>query len=53
MTKNLFKPRSIVGCMFGMAEAIGDIVSPIDVEWDVMKNDCEHDRIVEPKKVTR
>lgn len=33
------RPRAIdpVGSMKGTFEIVGDIISPIDVEWDVMK----------------
>lgn len=31
------KQRDIVGSMKGSVTILGDIVSPIDVEWDAMK----------------
>lgn len=31
------KPRTIFGCMKGRMEIAGDIISPIDVEWDAQK----------------
>jgi len=30
-------PSSIFGCMKGRIEILGDIISPIDVEWDAEK----------------
>ena len=31
------KPRDIVGSMKGSVTILGDIISPLDVEWDAMK----------------
>ena len=31
------KQRDIVGAMKGSVTILGDIISPIDVEWDAMK----------------
>lgn len=31
------KPASFVGCMRGTVSWMGDIISPIDVEWEAMK----------------
>lgn len=31
------KQRNIVGSMKGSVKILGDIISPIDVEWDAMK----------------
>jgi prevent-host-death family protein len=31
------KPRTIFGCMKGRMEISGDIIAPIDVEWDAQK----------------
>ncbi|MSP53120.1 MAG: type II toxin-antitoxin system Phd/YefM family antitoxin [Gammaproteobacteria bacterium] len=31
------QPFNIVGCMEGSAEILGDIIAPIDVEWDAEK----------------
>ncbi|MGP8250634.1 MAG: type II toxin-antitoxin system Phd/YefM family antitoxin [Terracidiphilus sp.] len=31
------KPRNIVGSMKGSVTILGDIISPLDVEWDAMK----------------
>ena len=31
------EPRDIVGSMKGSVTILGDIISPIDVEWDAMK----------------
>jgi hypothetical protein len=31
------KQRDIVGSMKGSVTILGDIISPLDVEWDAMK----------------
>jgi hypothetical protein len=31
------KPGNIVGSMKGSVTILGDIISPLDVEWDAMK----------------
>ncbi len=31
------KRKSLLGCMAGTIEILGDIVAPIDEEWDAMK----------------
>lgn len=31
------KPQDIVGSMKGSVTILGDIISPLDVEWDAMK----------------
>lgn len=31
------KPGPIFGCMKGQVEILGDIISPLDVEWDAMR----------------
>ena len=48
-----FKPKSIIGCMAGMAEIVGDIVSPIDVEWNVLKDDYDHNLTPKTKRGKR
>ena len=37
------KPQSIVGMFEGEIQILGDIIEPIDVEWDAMKDDTEKD----------
>jgi prevent-host-death family protein len=31
------KPRTLLGAMKGSVTILGDIISPIDVEWDALK----------------
>ncbi len=33
------KPPSLFGCMKGSIEILGDIIEPVDVEWEAMKDD--------------
>lgn len=33
--------KPIFGCMKGTAKIVGDIVSPLDIEWEVMKDSDE------------
>lgn len=37
------KPQSIVGMFKGEIQILGDIMEPIDVEWDAMKDDDEEE----------
>ena len=39
------KPKSLYGMDKGRMKIIGDIISPIDVEWDAMVNP---DRVINP-----
>ena len=39
ISKKARKP--IFGCMKGTAKIVGDIVSPLDVEWNAMKDSDE------------
>jgi len=32
------KPPDLFGCMKGTVTILGDIISPIDVEWDALKD---------------
>ena len=32
-------PPSLFGCMKGSVEILGDIIEPVDVEWEAMKGD--------------
>lgn len=36
-TKKVFTRKSLLGCMAGSVKILGDIVDPIDVEWDALK----------------
>ena len=38
-----FKPQSIVGMFKGEIEIFGDIMEPIDVEWDAQKDENDED----------
>ena len=31
------RPPSLFGCMKGSIEILGDIIEPVDVEWEAMK----------------
>jgi prevent-host-death family protein len=31
------KQRNLIGCLKGRGEILGDIISPIDVEWEALK----------------
>jgi prevent-host-death family protein len=31
--------RSIIGCLAGMGRTNGDIIGPLDVEWEAMKDE--------------
>ena len=33
------KPKTLFGCMKGSITILGDIIEPIDVEWEAMKDD--------------
>lgn len=32
-------PKTLFGCMKGSITILGDIIEPIDVEWEAMKDD--------------